>query len=262
MPFDRSRGTSFDAVADLYAEARPGYPDEMVDEIVSFSGIPSDGRILEIGCGPGNATAPFAARGYAMLCLEPGERMVALARERFRDRPTVRFERTTFEDWPLERAAFDLAIAASAFHWIEPGVGYPKAANALRDGGTLALFWNRTPPEETPLRRALDDAYRRIAPEIARAGAPMPLDGQIRRTVDEIDASGAFGPVTVRRFPWTTSYDADQYIGLLNTHSDHLALPDDRREALCDAVRAEIERIGGIVERTYVAALHMARVRR
>ena len=264
MAFDRTRRVSFDGVADLYAEVRPGYPERLFEDVVAFSGIAPSGRILEIGCGPGNATIPFAERGFEILGLELGERMAALARNRCRGFPRVRVEHVAFEEWPLERGAFDLVIAASAFHWIEPDVGYPKAAAALRDGGTLALFWNRTPLDETPLRSALDAAYRRIAPEIARGGGdgPLPLAAQIRRTIDEIDASGAFGPVEVRRYRWSARHDTERYLRLLGTHSDHLALPEASRRDLFEAIRAEIERAGGIIERPYLTALHLARMRR
>jgi ubiquinone/menaquinone biosynthesis C-methylase UbiE len=45
----------FDEAALLYDEVRPGYPEELFDDIVALSGIPSGGRILEIGCGTGQA---------------------------------------------------------------------------------------------------------------------------------------------------------------------------------------------------------------
>jgi SAM-dependent methyltransferase len=59
---NRLRAT-FDRVAPLYDEARPTYPEELFDDVVSLSGIPPGGRILEIGCGTGQATVLFARRG-------------------------------------------------------------------------------------------------------------------------------------------------------------------------------------------------------
>jgi hypothetical protein len=56
MGIDRSRRSAFEEVADLYDEVRPGYPDELIADALSLSQIPADGRILEIGCDPGNAT--------------------------------------------------------------------------------------------------------------------------------------------------------------------------------------------------------------
>jgi SAM-dependent methyltransferase len=69
----------FDEAALLYDEVRPGYPEELFDDIVALSGIPSGGRILEIGCGTGQATVPFARRGYRILCVELGKNLAAVA---------------------------------------------------------------------------------------------------------------------------------------------------------------------------------------
>ncbi len=54
---------TFDRAALLYDEARPGYPEALFDDVVSLSRLPPGGRILEIGCGTGQATLPFACRG-------------------------------------------------------------------------------------------------------------------------------------------------------------------------------------------------------
>jgi len=40
----------FDEAALLYDEVRPGYPEELFDDVVPLYGIPSGGRILEIWC--------------------------------------------------------------------------------------------------------------------------------------------------------------------------------------------------------------------
>ena len=55
----RLRAT-YDEAALLYDQARPGYPEALFDDMVSLSGIPPGGRILEIGCGTGQATVPLA----------------------------------------------------------------------------------------------------------------------------------------------------------------------------------------------------------
>src|SRR5919199_6293135 len=69
--------TSFDEVALLYDQVRPGYPERLFDDVVALSGIPPQGRILEIGCGTGQATLPFARRGYQIQCVELGASMAA-----------------------------------------------------------------------------------------------------------------------------------------------------------------------------------------
>ena len=46
----------FDKVAEEYHRYRPGYPPELVEDIISLSGIPVDEKISEIGAGTGIAT--------------------------------------------------------------------------------------------------------------------------------------------------------------------------------------------------------------
>ncbi len=61
--------TTFDRVALLYERARPGYPEKLFDDVVSLSGIPPNGWILEIGCGTGQATVPVSIDGMQYMTL-------------------------------------------------------------------------------------------------------------------------------------------------------------------------------------------------
>jgi SAM-dependent methyltransferase len=79
---DRLRET-FNRSADVYDRIRPGYPDTLVDDVIRLSGIPDQGHILEIGCGTGKATEPFALRGYWMDCLDIGRDLAAVAATKF-----------------------------------------------------------------------------------------------------------------------------------------------------------------------------------
>jgi SAM-dependent methyltransferase len=142
MPIDRTRRITFEEVAEIYDEVSTSYPEELIEDALTLSEIPADGRILEIGCGPGNATIPVAKRGYRIVGIELGERLAALAVKNCRAYPGVEIRNTAFEDWALEEKAFDLAISADAFHWIPPEVGYPKVARALKDSGSAVFFWN------------------------------------------------------------------------------------------------------------------------
>ena len=262
MPFERSQRTLFDEAAEAYAGVRPGYPEALIDDAIRLAGIPPQGRILEVGCGPGNATIPLAKRGFEIVGIELGEDLAALARSACRPYPNVRIDHAPFEDWPLPIEPFDLVFSASAFHWIDPAVGYPKAAKALTPSGAIALCWNRHPPEENRMRRALDDIYQSIAPELGGQGGAEPFSATLQRPIDEIEASGCFGEVVTRSYEWSAEYAADEYVRLLHTYSDHLALPARTLQALCAAVREEIERNGGVLQRPYLSVLYLASVER
>src|SRR5918911_3342325 len=94
--------TIFDEAASLYDEVRPGYPEDLFDDVVSLSGIPAGGRILEIGCGTGQATVPFARRGYRILCIELGENMAAVARGNLKAYPRAAVRVGPFEEWQVQ----------------------------------------------------------------------------------------------------------------------------------------------------------------
>jgi SAM-dependent methyltransferase len=253
----RADGTRvFDEVAEGYARQRPEYDPALVEDVVALSGLPQEGRILEIGCGPGKATLPFAERGYAMLCLDPGPRLVALARARVQAYPRVQFQVTTFEDWPLEEGAFDLVMAASAFHWVDAVVGYPKVAAALKPGGAFALFRNGAVDDESNLYAEIQEAYRVHAPDLAR---PRPAESGVDGQRAELEATGLFHEVLVRAHPGQRTYTAEEYVELLDTYSGHRSLPADTREALSAAIREVILRHGGVITRHHVGRLHVAR---
>ncbi|MEH1820527.1 MAG: methyltransferase domain-containing protein [Nostoc sp.] len=90
--------TTFNQVALLYDRVRPGYPKALFDDVVSLSGITPQGRILEIGCGTGQATITFARRGYRMLCIELGENLGLVAQQKLATYPQVEVRIGAFED--------------------------------------------------------------------------------------------------------------------------------------------------------------------
>lgn len=65
----------------------------------------------------------------------------------------------------------------------------------------------------------------------------------------------------VKRYLWSEQYTTERYIKLLNTHSDHLNLADDRRRGLFARVRELIKQFGGVVTRSYLAVLYWVEVR-
>jgi SAM-dependent methyltransferase len=249
---------TFDEVAELYDRARPQYPEVLFEDVLSLSHISTGDRVLEVGCGTGQATLPLARRGLRMLCLEPGLSLARLARLKLASFTNVEVVSQTFEDWPLEAGAFSLVISAQAFHWVAPEVRFAKTAAALDPAGALAVFGNVQIFDRSRVREALDKVYALHAPSIA---GPSPTrwyaeDGPIPRLFAE---SGCFGPVTCRSYPWSQGYAPAEYLDLLLTSSDHRLLPPGQRGTLLNAVRQAIEMHGGRIELQYEAHLYVAR---
>lgn len=262
MSIDRSRRITFEEVADIYNEVCLSYPEELIKDALTLSGIPTDGRILEIGCGPGNATVQFARRGYNIVAIELGERLAAIAVKNCRAYPGVEICNTAFEDWELAEKGFDLAISADAFHWIPPEIGYPKVARALKDSGSAAFFWNVPVDPKTDWSRAIEEVYRERAPKVENPGKSFTLDWVTGIIKDNFKASGCFGEVTVKQYSWSETYTSEKYLKGLRTFSGHRGLDEDTKGKLYAGIRDVIEQFGGQVTKPNQVALFHSRVKR
>src|SRR6266542_609432 len=131
---------TFDEDAERYDRARPGYPAALFDDLMTLAGLGPGSRVLEIGCGTGQATIPLAERGCEIVAVEIGPHLAAVARRNLGRFLSAQVVTASFEDWPLPPAPFDAVVSATAFHWLDPAVRVVKAADALCPGGALATI--------------------------------------------------------------------------------------------------------------------------
>jgi SAM-dependent methyltransferase len=194
--------TTFEEVADLYDRARPEYPASLFDDLVTLCGLAGGGRILEIGCGTGQATLPLARRGLEIVCVELGERLAELARRKLAPFPAVEVVNASFETWEPREAAFDAVVAFTAFHWIEPAVRYEKASRLLREDGSLAVVMTHTvlPDDGDPFWAEVQKDYDAVVP--SDENRPPLHPHEVEDLSSELEESGYFQNVAVRRHHW------------------------------------------------------------
>jgi SAM-dependent methyltransferase len=256
------RWRSYDAVAEAYDLGRPGYPEALINDCVRLAGLGPDSRILEIGCGSGQATRSFAVRGFRMTCLEPGASLANIAARNLSAYPGVAIREEKFEDWPLEPEAFDLVLAATSIHHVANAVRYMKSARALKPGGAIAVVGNQPGNEDPDFRKELDVIYARWwGEDSARIFAKQTLENRIAATKSQIEDSGQFGPVTISQHPWKVEYDVPRYMALLISDSGRLNHLLEAQEGLQKDIAAAIVRRGGRVFKGYVAVLALAKRR-
>lgn len=254
--------TTFEQVPELYDRARPNYPTRMFADLATLAQLPEAARIVEIGCGTGQATLPLAERGYQITCVELGEALAAVARRKLSHFPNVEVINADFENWRPREADFDGAVAFTAFHWIAPDVRYQKTASLLRDRGMLAVVATQhvLPPDGDDFFVEVQEDYEAVVPDdpSTKAGAPSHPDA-IPDLSDDIGSSGLFRNLTARRYLWDVIYTADDYVAVLSTYSGHRALDDATRERLFERIRQRIEaRPNRKVRKTYLATLNIA----
>lgn len=128
---------------DDYVRYRPTYPVELVSLLEREIGIaPERARIVDVGSGTGISAELFLRAGYAVTGVEPNAPMRAAA-----DRMLASYTRWRSVDGTAERtglagAAYELAIAAQAFHWFDVPKARAEIARILAPGGYAALVWN------------------------------------------------------------------------------------------------------------------------
>lgn len=263
---DRERlRVTFNAVADSYHQARPEYPSELLDDLVTAAALAPGARLLEVGCATGKATVPLARRGFRVTCVEPGADLAAAAR---RNLAAAGFDAKVteawFEDWrPVPGEQFDLVFAATAWHWVDPTVRYQRAWAALRPGGHLAIWGagHVFPDGGDPFFRGIQEVYDDIS-EGKPPDEGWPRPGEQPEHTAEIAASGLFTVTHVRHFDWEQVYEAEGYIALLSTFSSHIAMADWQRERLYGEIRRRLAtRPDGTLRRHWGAVLHVARRR-
>lgn len=268
-------GTEFDAVAEAYDRVRPGYPAQLVDATCARAGLGPGSRVLEVGCGTGKLTAALAERGLVVDAVDPGGRLLARARARV-DARTVTFHLGRFEDVSLPENAYEAVFSGTAFHWIDPDVGWSKAARLLRPGGVLALLQTGLGGPVTELDHAILAAWREVLPAAAGWSYRDPFtlwDGVERRlgNVSEVwawltkhdvgrtEVAGMFAGVEVMGVPVVAAQRADDYLALLRTTSSYLRLPASARRRLESRIRAAFARAGGVLRRAELTTLVTAR---
>jgi SAM-dependent methyltransferase len=248
---NRVRAGSFGIDARQYDCARPTYPSELVDLLVS------DGpqSVLDVGCGTGIAARLFSDRGCEVVGLEPDPRMAAVARRR-----GTYVEDGTLEEWSAGERRFDLLIAAQSWHWVEPNAGAARAAEVVRPGGRIGLFWNQSFPLP-PAQDALKEAYEQHAPELGDRSVLLGLrdDRLYQGIADVFESNSRYTEVAMLNFGHDAVYSTDSWLALTSTHSDHRTLPSPGLDRLLDAVRVRIDETGGRVAVHYETTLVTAR---
>jgi SAM-dependent methyltransferase len=266
----------FDDVAEDYDRERPGYPDELIDAACRAGGLTAGDRIVEVGSGTGLLTTALLARGFEVDAVEPGANMIRVAERRVGPEAAVRFHRGRFEDVALPERAFGAVFSATAFHWIEPEIGWARAAHLLGPGGVLALlqYCEVSDPGTVDDWRALAAALDRVAPELGvrmpgLRDADMVLSGAAERrdnisavwswvgrhelTVPE--AARLFEDVQITTVPAHTEMTGEQLNAYLRTTSLYRRLTPEQRPALEAENVAVTERAGGAVRGSQLAVL-------
>jgi trans-aconitate 3-methyltransferase len=140
----------------LYAAARRDYHPSVYEAVLAHHTGPRD-LLIDVGCGPGRATAALAPHFDRALGLDPSAGMIATARSLAGSYPAsasgapIRFAVSAAETLgsdlagdddgpPLAPGSASLVVAANAAHWFSAAGFWRAAAERLAPGGSVALW--------------------------------------------------------------------------------------------------------------------------
>lgn len=250
---------TFDAVASEYDKYRPTYPKKLYEDIIYYSDLKKEDKVLEIGCGTGQATSGLINSGFSNItCVELGTNLAKITSNKFKEFPTIEVVNSSFEDWNGEEGLFDLAISATAFHFIEPNLGYQKVSRLLSRKGSMGFFWTVHVPLYDKIHTEIRKIYKSYAPHLVDSIKYTPEEA-INERKHLTESSGLFDNIVVNEYKWLQSYSSEDYISLLNTHSKHQQLPENVRKLLFEKIKNRIEGHGGFINKEHLVALYLGK---
>jgi len=167
--------------AAYYVQGRVPYTHEVVDRLVAELTLDGNGRLLDVGCGPGSLTlllAPMFEHATGLDAdphmLAEGERQAAAA-----GIVNVDWVNLRAEDLPADLGPFRVAALAQSFHWMNRARVARLLHGALSADGVLVHLHATTHqgidsdvplPQPRPPRREIDDLVKRFLGTRRRAG--------------------------------------------------------------------------------------------
>jgi SAM-dependent methyltransferase len=254
---DRTTGRSvFGRDAAAYDRARPGHPDEVYELLRERCGLGPGARVLEVGPGTGQVTRRLLELGAGpVVAVEPDPELAAYLASATDGEVEIR--RAPLEEVELSDDEFDVAVAASSFHWVDPEPGLAAIMRALRPGGWWAMWWTHYGDKDRPdpFRDAIDPLVGGLSASPGARGFGRDPEDAFRALADAGFEDGRLDSIR-----GTYEFDTAGIRALFASFSPFIVLEDAERERLLDEIAriAEVD-FGGRVVKPVRTPLYTAR---
>ena len=251
MPALKGLEWTFDTVASTYEKLRPGYVKELYQVLFDYISIDENSNVVEVGSGAGQATSPILTTGCKLIAVEYGEQFSELLKDKFKEYQKFSVITGKFEDTVFEDNAFDLVFSASAFHWVSEKIGYEKVFSMLKNGGVFARFANHPYRDKgnPALTQEIDEIYDQYYNKYYN---------KERKTISEyteqqakelamIASKYGFSDIRYKLFYRERVFSAKEYVELLGTYSDHIAIEENIRNKFFERIEEAINTHGGTI---------------
>jgi ubiquinone/menaquinone biosynthesis C-methylase UbiE len=131
----------FAQVANEWDQLRSGYfTESMRDAAIQKAELAENGIVADIGTGTGFVLEGLIGKAENLVGFDESPEMLEVARQRFADRPEVRFQQTDGHTIPAPDGSFDAVFANMYLHHApDPAVSIREMARILKPGGKLII---------------------------------------------------------------------------------------------------------------------------
>lgn len=250
---------TFNDVVDVYDKARPTYPQELLDDVLQFANLSIFERGLEVGAGTGQATDLFLNRINELDIVEVGDKQVQYLDEKYGNK-NVFVHKAYFEDYSATEK-YDVIYSATAFHWVDATIGYPKAWNMLKNGGVMAAFWHMSSVtyRDYGIFAGLNKIKRKYLPDEFLGFTAEGIEDVRKKRIEQMQFGRCFSEPVMKEYRWIDLYDAERYALLLESYSSTQTLEEEDKKKYLTEVKDYINANGGCVEMPQHVMLYMAR---
>lgn len=232
----------FQGMARFYAQYRPPYPQELLDDLRTRAGVSGDGRLLDLACGTGELALSLHSHFREVWAVDLEPEMVDVGREKAERCGTtnVRWMVGRAEDVDAELNSFELITAGNAFHRLDRRLVAQRAGGWVAPGRCLAVVGSSSVWSGTAEWQAIAvEVIHQWTDHEGRLGQPVPAQAsdQPRQTHEEVLRDAGFDEVAEYRFPTPHSWTLDSFIGYLRSTSVSSKIT---REGSTEAFEAEL----------------------
>lgn len=151
---------------DWYADGRPSYPDQVLEQLTPLPAASGPRVVADIGSGTGLLAAVSLRAGHRVFGVEPNPAMRAAAEAALADYDDFVSVAGTAEQTGLPAASIDLITVGQALHWFDLAATRGEFRRIARLPVDVVLVWNEAAADRSAPQAAAEAALTELLPQL------------------------------------------------------------------------------------------------